>query len=127
MAKPWQRTPWVGVNFWSRSGGPRMWVRYDGGVVREELTVLAANGCNITRSFCYWPDFVPEVERLDEEVLERFSDFLDAHVEKGVLDNPHFYRGPHVGGELGPELAAGQGPVQGCLDGVPTGLVRRSS
>ncbi len=98
MAKPWQRTPWVGVNFWSRSGGPRMWVRYDAGVVREELTVLAANGCNITRSFCYWPDFVPEVERLDEEVLERFSDFLDAHVEKGVRTIPTFIVG-HMSGE----------------------------
>ncbi len=75
-----------------------MWVRYDGGVVRQELTVLAANGCNITRSFCYWPDFVPEVERLDAEVLERFSDFLDAHVEKGVRTIPTFIVG-HMSGE----------------------------
>ena len=75
-----------------------MWVRYDSGVVRQELTVLAANGCNITRSFCYWPDFVPEVERLDAEVLERFSDFLDAHVEKGVRTIPTFIVG-HMSGE----------------------------
>ncbi len=96
MAKPWQNAPWVGVNFWSRTGGPRMWVRYDGGVVRQELAVLAANGCNVTRSFCYWPDFVPEPERLDHEVLERFRDFLDAHREKGSADYPHVHRGPHV-------------------------------
>ena len=33
---------WVGANFWSRAGGPRMWSRYDGVVVREELATLAA-------------------------------------------------------------------------------------
>ena len=98
MAKPWQNAPWVGVNFWSRTGGPRMWVRYDGGVVRQELAVLAANGCNVTRSFCYWPDFVPEPERLDHEVLERFSDFLDAHGERGLLTIPTFIVG-HMSGE----------------------------
>ena len=26
-----------------------------------------STGCNVTRSFCYWPDFVPEPGRLDEE------------------------------------------------------------
>ena len=52
--------PWIGANFWSRSGGPRMWTRYDRAVVREELAVLAEHGLNVTRSFCYWPDFVPE-------------------------------------------------------------------
>ena len=52
--------PWLGVNFWSRAGGPRMWTtRYDGAVVREELEMLAAHGLNVTRSFCFWPDFVP--------------------------------------------------------------------
>jgi endo-1,4-beta-mannosidase len=61
-----------------------MWTRYDAGVVREELAVLAEHGCSVTRSFCYWPDFVPEPERLDEAVLERFGDFLDAHVEVGL-------------------------------------------
>ena len=78
--------------------GPRMWARYDGGVVREELAVLAANGCNVTRSFCYWPDFVPEPERFDDEVLERFSDFLDAHIETGISTIPTFIVG-HMSGE----------------------------
>ncbi len=78
--------------------GPRMWARYDGGVVREELVVLAANGCNVTRSFCYWPDFVPEPERFDDEVLERFSDFLDAHIETGISTIPTFIVG-HMSGE----------------------------
>ncbi len=89
---------WLGVNFWSRSGGPRMWTRYDAAVVREELAVLAEHGCNMTRSFCYWPDFVPAPEQLDEAVLERFADFLDAHAEAGLGTIPTFIVG-HMSGE----------------------------
>ena len=33
---------WVGVNFWSRAGGPRMWsAAFDEDVVRHELQILA--------------------------------------------------------------------------------------
>jgi endo-1,4-beta-mannosidase len=90
--------PWLGVNFWSRAGGPRMWTRYDGAVVREELETLAAHGLNVTRSFCFWPDFVPEPGRLDGDVLDRFADFLDAHVERGLGTIPTFVVG-HMSGQ----------------------------
>ena len=90
--------PWVGVNFWSSAGGPRMWARYDGDVVRAELAALAQLGLNVTRSFCYWPDFVPTPEALDEEVMERFVDFLDLHVEQGLSTIPTFIVG-HMSGE----------------------------
>ncbi len=90
--------PWLGVNYWSRVGGPRMWSRYDAVVVREELAVLAAHGLNVTRSFCFWPDFVPEPSQLDEDVLERFADFLDAHADAGLTTIPTFIVG-HMSGE----------------------------
>ena len=90
--------PWVGANFWSRVGGPRMWVNYDPNVLREELHTLAAHGLNVTRSFCFWPDFVPEPERLDPVVLDRFRDFLDAHAELGLGTIPTFIVG-HMSGE----------------------------
>ena len=96
--KPGNGVVWIGANFWSRAGGPRMWSRYNAAIVREELAVLAEHGCNVTRSFCYWPDFVPEVERLDEDVLARFTDFLDAHVEAGLGTIPTFIVG-HMSGE----------------------------
>ena len=89
---------WLGANFWSRAGGPRMWSRYDGAVVRSELEVLARHGLGVTRSFCFWPDFVPEPERLDETVAERFADFLDAHVESGLGTIPTLVVG-HMSGE----------------------------
>lgn len=90
--------PWIGANFWSRTGGPRMWMRYNPAVVREELRVLAEHGCTVTRSFCYWPDFVPEPEQLDDQVLDRFTDFLDAHSELRLQTIPTFIVG-HMSGE----------------------------
>ena len=90
--------PWLGVNFWSRAGGPGMWRSYDPEVVRAELATLAAHGMNLTRSFCFWPDFHPEPERLDEDVLARFADFLDAHDEAGMGTVPTFIVG-HMSGE----------------------------
>jgi endo-1,4-beta-mannosidase len=90
--------PWIGANFWSRAGGPRMWACYDGGVVRQELETLAQHGLNMTRSFCYWPDFVPEPETLDADVLDRFRDFLDAHADAGLGTVPTFIVG-HMSGE----------------------------
>lgn len=60
--------------------------------------MLAEHGCNVTRSFTYWPDFVPAPERLAPEVLDRFSDFLDAHVEVGLTTIPTFIVG-HMSGQ----------------------------
>jgi endo-1,4-beta-mannosidase len=75
-----------------------MWLQYRPDVVRQELEVLAEHGCTITRSFCYWPDFVPEPERLDEQAVEHFTDFLDAHAELGLETIPTFIVG-HMSGE----------------------------
>jgi endo-1,4-beta-mannosidase len=90
--------PWLGANFWSRTGGPLMWRSYDPAVVGAELATLAAHGMNLTRSFCYWPDFHPEPDRLDERVLARFADFLDRHTEAGMATVPTFIVG-HMSGE----------------------------
>ncbi len=90
--------PWLGANFWSRSAGPRMWARYDAPLVREELAVLAEHGLDTTRSFCFWPDFVPEPETIDEDVAARFADFLDAHLETAMRTIPTFLVG-HMSGE----------------------------
>ena len=108
MGQRGRERSWVGANFWSRTGGPRMWARYDAAVARQELAVLAAHGCNVTRSFCYWPDFVPEPERLEPSVLERFGDFLDAHVEAGLTTIPTFLVGHMSGANWDPSWRAGR-------------------
>jgi hypothetical protein len=62
---------WVGVNFWSRAGGPHVGSLRPGSCTPGTGGPGGA-GCTLTRSFCYWPDFMPEPEALDEEVMGRF-------------------------------------------------------
>jgi endo-1,4-beta-mannosidase len=89
---------WLGANFWSRTGGPLMWRNYDPQVIRDELRVLHEHGLSMTRSFFYWPDFMPEPDRIDEDLVARFADFLDRHVEAGMTTVPTFLVG-HMSGE----------------------------
>ena len=89
---------WLGANFWSRTGGPLMWRSYDPDVVRAELRALREHGLGMTRSFFYWPDFMPEANRVDETMADRFADFLDRHAEAGMITVPTFIVG-HMSGE----------------------------
>jgi endo-1,4-beta-mannosidase len=89
---------WLGVNFWSRTGGPLMWRSYDPAVVHDELTVLRDHGMTLTRSFFYWPDFMPTPDAVDETLVERYRDFLDQHQALGMTTVPTFLVG-HMSGE----------------------------
>jgi endo-1,4-beta-mannosidase len=93
-----QPVTWLGANFWSRTGGPLMWRNYDPEIVSQELTVLREHGLTMTRSFFYWPDFMPEPDRIDETMTARFADFLDRHREHGMTTVPTFLVG-HMSGD----------------------------
>jgi endo-1,4-beta-mannosidase len=93
-----QQANWLGANFWSRTGGPLMWRSYDPDTVRAELAVLREHGLGMTRSFFYWPDFMPEPDRVDEVMAGRFADFLDRHTEAGLSTVPTFIVG-HMSGQ----------------------------
>jgi endo-1,4-beta-mannosidase len=93
-----QVTGWLGANFWSRAGGPLMWRNYDPSVVDAELAVLAGHGLTMTRSFFYWPDFMPAPDRIDEALAARFEDFLARHASHGLTTIPTFIVG-HMSGE----------------------------
>ncbi len=89
---------WIGVNFWSRVGGPRMWSAYDHDVVVKELQVLRDHGLNLTRSFFFWSDFMPTPDTIAEHVVDRFVDFLDVHATLGMRTIPTLLVG-HMSGE----------------------------
>ncbi len=89
---------WLGANFWSRTGGPLMWRSYDPDVIRSELRILRDHGLAMTRSFFYWPDFMPAPDRIDEAMTARFADFLDRHTDAGLTTVPTFIVG-HMSGE----------------------------
>ena len=90
--------PWLGANFWSRAGGPLMWRDFDPRLVREELAVLREHGLTFTRSFFYWPDFMPEPDRVDERAAGYYARFLDLHAELGLATVPTLFVG-HMSGE----------------------------
>jgi hypothetical protein len=75
-----------------------MWRSYDPAVIDAELAVLAAHGLTMTRSFFYWPDFMPAPDRIDEAVTARFEDFLGRHASHGLTTIPTFIVG-HMSGE----------------------------
>jgi endo-1,4-beta-mannosidase len=90
--------PLLGVNYWSRAGGPRMWTRYDEATVTKELQVLADHGLTVTRSFFFWPDLMPTPDDIDEDVLDRFGNFLELHSSFGLRTVPTLLVG-HMSGE----------------------------
>src|SRR5579872_6256047 len=75
-----------------------MWRRYDPAVVSSELAVLRRHGLTMTRSFFYWPDFMPGPYEIDETMTARFTDFLDRHAEHRLSTIPTFIVG-HMSGE----------------------------
>ena len=93
-----QAVTWLGANFWSRAGGPLMWRSYDSSLIIAELRILRDHGLTMTRSFFYWPDFMPEPDRIDETMASRYSDFLDRHSDQGMQTVPTFIVG-HMSGD----------------------------
>ncbi len=83
----------IGVNYWSRAGGPLMWRKWRPDVVAEELAQLKSLGMNTCRSFLYWPDFMPRPDRVEESMLARFDEFLDLCEKAELLTIPTFFVG----------------------------------
>jgi endo-1,4-beta-mannosidase len=99
---------WLGANYWSRAGGPLMWRSYDPAVITEELRALRDHGLTMTRSFYYWPDFMPTPYSVDEEKCAAFADFLDRHHELGMTTVPTFIVGHMSGENWDPSWRAGR-------------------
>ena len=85
-----------------------MWRSYDAAVIRAELAVLARHGLTMTRSFFYWPDFMPGPYEIDETMTARFADFLDRHAERGMATVPTFIVGHMSGENWDPSWRAGR-------------------
>ena len=80
----------LGVNYWSRAGGPRMWESFDEAVIRRELEQLKSIGLDCVRAFALVPSFMPAPPALSADALARFSRFLATcgQVGMGVLPTP---------------------------------------
>ncbi|MCA9669650.1 MAG: beta-galactosidase trimerization domain-containing protein [Myxococcales bacterium] len=90
----------LGVNYWSRAGGPRMWQRerFDADAVRAELEQMRRVGLNCCRSFAFLPSLMPEPGRVDDACAARMARFYELCGEVGVATIPTFLVG-HMSGE----------------------------
>jgi endo-1,4-beta-mannosidase len=89
---------WLGVNYWSRAGGPDMWLEFDAAVIEQELRQLKEHGIGATRSFLVWPQFMPEPGVFDERLFDLYGAFLDLSEKAGLKTIPTFIVG-HMSGE----------------------------
>jgi endo-1,4-beta-mannosidase len=92
------RTFLLGLNYWSRAGGPRMWERFDEARVRAEVAQMRDLGLNACRAFLFGPSFMPRPPEVDPTALGRFRLFLDACAEAGLGALPSLVVG-HMSGE----------------------------
>ena len=90
----------LGVNYWSRAGGPRMWDRkcFDEQVVREELSRMRQAGLNTCRSFAFIPSMMPGPGQTSPTAFGRLRRFFELCAEAQVWTIPSFLVG-HMSGE----------------------------
>ncbi len=88
----------LGVNYWSRAGGPRMWDRFDERVVAAELAQMRAVGLDCCRMFAFVPSMMPSPPSVDTGAFERVRRFTKLAQAAGVSLLPTALVG-HMSGE----------------------------
>jgi endo-1,4-beta-mannosidase len=88
----------LGVNYWSRAGGPRMWERFDAAVVRRELEQMRAIGLDCCRMFAFVPTFVKRPPEVETTPLQHLRSFAGWAAEAGLGLFPTALVG-HMSGE----------------------------
>jgi endo-1,4-beta-mannosidase len=99
---------WLGVNYWSRAGGPNMWLEFDAAVVEQELRQLKEHGIGLTRSFLVWPQFMPGPGVFDEALFSLYGQFLDLCEKTGMKTIPTFIVGHMSGDDFDPAWREGR-------------------
>jgi len=88
----------LGVNYWSRGGGPRMWDRFDADRVAAEVAQMRAMGCNAFRAFAFVPTFCPRPPRVEAEALRHLRRLLELAGGEDLAVLPSVLVG-HMSGE----------------------------
>ncbi len=91
----------IGVNFWARDAGPRMWSRFDHAALAAQLVQARAIGIDLLRIFAFIPDFVdgaPGAYTIAPRMLTRMRSFVDQAAQSGVAVLPSPLVG-HMSGE----------------------------
>jgi endo-1,4-beta-mannosidase len=90
----------LGVNYWSRPGGPRMWEdeRFDEVALGREIAEMRGLGLNACRAFLFLPSFMPEPPRVEPAKLDRLARFAERCTAAGLAVLPSLLVG-HMSGE----------------------------
>lgn len=91
----------LGVNYWPSYSGPGMWRDFREKEIAADLWALKAAGIEYTRSFLFWPEFMPEPDRVEPVMLERLGRFLRLHEQAGLGVHLTFLVG-HMSGQNWP-------------------------
>ena len=87
----------VGVNYWASHAAHRMWERWDAARVERDMALAASMGLNAVRAFFWTPQVNPFPGVVDEQVLERFGQFLEICRRHGIGVLPTLFVG-HMSG-----------------------------
>jgi endo-1,4-beta-mannosidase len=88
----------LGVNYWARHAGPRMWERWDEARVAAELQQMRAIGIDCCRNFAFIPSMMPAPPEVDATILSRWRRFGELAAQAGVAIFPTALVG-HMSGE----------------------------
>jgi hypothetical protein len=74
----------LGLTYWPRRTAQRWWRAFDRGEAREELSHIAALGCDTVRFCLRWEDFQPAPQRVGSAALRALEQALDAAHESSL-------------------------------------------
>jgi len=74
----------LGVNYWPRRSAMYMWRELDLGQVREEMAHIASMGFEVVRIFALTQDFLPRSLTVDEKMVARLVDVVQAAKDAGL-------------------------------------------
>ena len=91
----------LGVNYWPAYSGPGMWQDFREDEIEQDLRALKAAGVQYLRGFLFWPDFMPEPDRVEPVMLERVRAFVKLCERSGLGLHLTFLVG-HMSGQNWP-------------------------
>jgi len=74
----------LGLNYWPRKAGPRMWFRWDTASIAEDLRIIKSLGVRAVRFFLLLQDIVNPHAEPHSEIVGRVAEFLKLLKEYGL-------------------------------------------
>ena len=102
----------LGINYFPRCKGIKLWQAFDRGEVRDELAQIAAWGLDAVRIFLTWQDFQPGEAHINHRALDSLDALLTAAADQHLFVLPTLFSGPVDGAFFFPDWCLDPRPVQ---------------